>query len=269
MSSISRIEGLIAQHYDQEAEFYDYLGTTHRSYSCNVWKPATTTNDEAALNKYRQYNQILNVQPTDNVLEIGSGWGGMAKFFKNKVNSYRAINITKQQVDWTDANIPGVTFIHKAWQEYEPNRRFDFILGDGVLVHAKYAQKRMFRRALRKWLKPNGKVLLKEMHFDPNSRVQKQICAGLNHTFKWGEYRTLQEDVDDLTDVGFTVNTTTIPIINYIKTMREWKKQMRINRVRMKQIHTNKYRLDMATWNLYLELMRRGDFTVDIMVCNV
>jgi cyclopropane-fatty-acyl-phospholipid synthase len=68
----------IAAHYDLGNEFYALFLDETMTYSCGLFAGADSTLKDAAIAKYDRICQKLGLKPGDEVLEIGSGWGGFA-----------------------------------------------------------------------------------------------------------------------------------------------------------------------------------------------
>ena len=70
----------IAAHYDLGNDFYALFLDETMTYSCGIFENEDSTLKEAALAKYDRICRKLALQPEDEVLEIGSGWGGFALY---------------------------------------------------------------------------------------------------------------------------------------------------------------------------------------------
>lgn len=68
----------IAAHYDLGNDFYALFLDETMTYSCGIFEGPDSTLKEASVAKYDRICQKLALQPGDEVLEIGSGWGGFA-----------------------------------------------------------------------------------------------------------------------------------------------------------------------------------------------
>jgi cyclopropane-fatty-acyl-phospholipid synthase len=68
----------IAAHYDLGNDFYALFLDETLTYSCGIFEREDSTLKEASLAKYDRICQKLDLNPGDQVLEIGSGWGGFA-----------------------------------------------------------------------------------------------------------------------------------------------------------------------------------------------
>lgn len=68
----------IAAHYDLSNDFFKLFLDSTMAYSAAIYTPQTTTLQQASENKFRHICQRLQLKPTDHLLEIGTGWGGLA-----------------------------------------------------------------------------------------------------------------------------------------------------------------------------------------------
>lgn len=68
----------IAAHYDIGNELYQLMLDETMAYSCGIFKTSQNTLHEASVEKFDAACRKLKLKPTDHLLEIGTGWGGMA-----------------------------------------------------------------------------------------------------------------------------------------------------------------------------------------------
>jgi len=68
----------IGAHYDLSNEFYALFLDRTMSYSSLIYPTQASTPDQAAVHKLDTICRKLELQPEDHLLEIGTGWGGLA-----------------------------------------------------------------------------------------------------------------------------------------------------------------------------------------------
>ena len=68
----------IAAHYDLGNEFFELFLDETMMYSSALFKTPDDTLEQASRNKLERICQRLQLQPSDHLLEIGTGWGGLA-----------------------------------------------------------------------------------------------------------------------------------------------------------------------------------------------
>jgi cyclopropane-fatty-acyl-phospholipid synthase len=107
----------IANHYDLGNDFFiEWLDAT-MTYSSALFLKKTDTLQSAQNKKYQRIIDELKIEKSQDILEIGCGWGGFAEYAANKTN----------------ANIFGAT-ISKEQCDYARNRITKANLGDNVTI---------------------------------------------------------------------------------------------------------------------------------------
>jgi len=96
----------IAEHYDLSNEFFTLFLDETMTYSSAIFSGAEESLKSAQEEKYDRLCRKLKLQPTDHVLEIGSGWGGFALHAAKKYGSrITAVTISKEQYDYAQERI--------------------------------------------------------------------------------------------------------------------------------------------------------------------
>jgi len=97
-------------HYDLGNELYEKMLDKRMIYSCAYWKDAKTL-DMAQEAKLELICRKLKLLPGMKVLEIGCGWGGLAKYMaENYGVSVVGITISKEQVQLARENCGGIIY---------------------------------------------------------------------------------------------------------------------------------------------------------------
>jgi cyclopropane-fatty-acyl-phospholipid synthase len=86
----------IFAHYDIGNAFYKAWLDSSMTYSSALFEDGTSDLTAAQHNKYRRLAEAINLQPDQNVLEIGCGWGGFAEFAA-KTYGVRVVGLTISQ----------------------------------------------------------------------------------------------------------------------------------------------------------------------------
>ena len=68
----------ISAHYDLSNEFFSLFLDPTMAYSSGIFKNESDTLHDASVNKFQHICERLQLQPEDHLLEIGTGWGGLA-----------------------------------------------------------------------------------------------------------------------------------------------------------------------------------------------
>lgn len=68
----------ISAHYDRGNDFFQYWLDDTWAYSCGIFPSPQATLRDASLEKFDRACRKLALKPQDHLLEIGTGWGGLA-----------------------------------------------------------------------------------------------------------------------------------------------------------------------------------------------
>jgi cyclopropane-fatty-acyl-phospholipid synthase len=90
----------IAAHYDIGNELYKLMLDETMAYSCGIFRTPQSSLYEASVEKFDAACRKLNLKSTDHLLEIGTGWGGMAiHAAKNYGCKVTTTTISRQQYE--------------------------------------------------------------------------------------------------------------------------------------------------------------------------
>src|SRR6185503_7391012 len=128
-------------HYAMTPEFYKlWLDDPLMLYTCAYWKDGTRTLEEAQRNKLEHVGKKVMLKPGDDVVDIGSGFGGFLLFaeehFGVKVTGY---NTTRSQVEHARKQIEFRRLKHTSAVEADfrsMDRQYDKVVSIGCLEHA-------------------------------------------------------------------------------------------------------------------------------------
>ncbi len=96
----------IAAHYDLGNELFELMLDETMAYSCGIFERPDATLREASVSKFDAVCRKLDLQPTDRVLEIGTGWGGLAIHAARQYGCHvTTTTISRQQHDYARERI--------------------------------------------------------------------------------------------------------------------------------------------------------------------
>ncbi len=154
----SRIVG--EKHYDIGNELYDAMLDTYLNYSCGYWERAQTLED-AQRDKMELVCRKLELAPGMRLLDIGCGWGGMARYAAERYGvTVVGVTISREQHDWAKVKLAGLP-IEIRLEDYRESRgHFDRIVSIGMFEHVGYKNYAKFFRLCSERLSDNGLMLL-------------------------------------------------------------------------------------------------------------
>ncbi len=96
----------IRAHYDLGNEFYRLMLDETMAYSCGIFADETTTLAEASRAKFDAACRKLALRPGDQLLEIGTGWGGLALHAAQRYGCHvTTTTISREQHDFAREQI--------------------------------------------------------------------------------------------------------------------------------------------------------------------
>ena len=91
----------VAHHYDLSGALYDLFLDADRQYSCAYFRDPADTLEQAQANKKHHIARKLRITPGMRVLDIGCGWGGMARTLARDYGAkVLGITLSEQQYDY-------------------------------------------------------------------------------------------------------------------------------------------------------------------------
>jgi cyclopropane-fatty-acyl-phospholipid synthase len=152
-------------HYDLDHRLYENILGPYNQYTCCFFNNSQTL-EEAEVEKLEMICNKLDLQPGDQVLDIGCGWGGFAKYAAQTRSCHiTGISISKEQIvfarEYTDG-LP-VEIIELDYRDL-PKRfaagHFDKVLICGMIEHVGYKNYRGIMKVIDRVLKDDGRFLL-------------------------------------------------------------------------------------------------------------
>jgi cyclopropane-fatty-acyl-phospholipid synthase len=251
---IGTAERNVAHHYDLNDQLYDFFLDRDRQYSCAYFKTGEEPLEQAQLDKKRHIASKLLLQPGQNVLDIGSGWGGMGLFLSQEFGvDVTGVTLSKEQLAVSSRRaLEGgladrVRF--KLLDYRQETGRYDRIVSVGMFEHVGVAHYLEFFRKVKALLKDDGVMLLHAIgRMEPpggtNTWLKKYIFPG-------GYTPALSEVLTAIEKVGLWVTDIEILRLHYAETLRHWRSRFNANRERIKQMAGYDERF-CRMWEFYL-----------------
>lgn len=221
----------ISAHYDLGNDLYKAFLDPRMQYSSAVYPHANASLEEAQEHKIKRLLDSLDLQPTDHLVEIGTGWGGLAVYAaKHYGCRVTTTTISEEQHAYVEELLKRenlteqVTLLKKDYRDLEG--QYDKLVSVEMIeaVGRKYMS--TFFHTCSRLLKPNGKMALQAITI-ADQRMQKYAYSVdfiQKHIFPGGflpsiqmmsEMYTRYTDmvVREVSDIGF----------DYAKTLRDWR----------------------------------------------
>lgn len=152
----SRAKRVAEQHYDLGNELYRNMLDHRMVYTCARWDHASNL-DEAQEAKLDFVCCKLGLRSQMTLLDIGCGWGSLAKFAAEKYGAkVVGITISCEQVELAQNLCDGLPVEIRLQDYRDITGTFDRVASLGMFEHVGYKNYRIFFEAVRRVLRPGG-----------------------------------------------------------------------------------------------------------------
>lgn len=161
----------ISAHYDISNDMFAAFLSEDMTYSCPVWrltsdpKSATETLQDAQMTKIQRFIDQARIQPTDHVLEIGTGWGSLAiEAVRQTGCRITSITLSKEQKELAEERIKAAGFQDKIevqlmdYRALAPDTLFDKIVSCEMLEAVGKEYLMLYFDCVNRVLKPEGGI---------------------------------------------------------------------------------------------------------------
>lgn len=147
-------------HYDLGNDLFEHMLDKSMIYSCAYWKNAQSL-EEAQQHKCELICKKLGLKPGMHVLDIGCGWGSLARYMAEKYGvSVVGITISKEQAAYARKHTKNLP-IQILLQDYRDTQGlFDRIVSVGMFEHVGHKNYSEFMQTANRLLKNDGLFLL-------------------------------------------------------------------------------------------------------------
>jgi cyclopropane-fatty-acyl-phospholipid synthase len=269
VNTVTRSRKNVAHHYDLSSEFYRLFLDEDMQYSCAYFERPDMTLDEAQLAKKRHIASKLRLKPGQNVLDIGSGWGGLglylAKSFEVDVLgvtlSTEQHAVATERADEQDLD----RHVHFELRDYRDlSERFDRVVSVGMFEHVGVNYYRAFFEKCATLLKPDGVMVLHSIgRAAPPTATNPFIRK---HIFPGGYIPALSEVLPAIEKAGLMVTDVEILRLHYAETLKHWRERFMANRERAKAIYDERF---CRMWEFYLAGAEASFRWQDLMVFQI
>ncbi len=226
--SRTRDSQAIGMHYDVSNTFYEYVLGPSMAYTCAVFDKPDTSLDDAQYEKFDLVARKLGLQPGMRLLDVGCGWGGMARHAaRNYGVDVVAVTLSAEQAAWAKAETERagladhVTIIHGDYRD-SPGRDYDAVSSIGLLEHVGVANYGAYFELLRSKLRPGGR-LLNHCITRPDNRTSPMPGAFIDrYVFPDGELTGSGRIISAAQDAGFEVRHEENLREHYALTLMHW-----------------------------------------------
>jgi cyclopropane-fatty-acyl-phospholipid synthase len=247
-----RARANVAHHYDLPGTLFDLFLDTDRQYSCAYYQDGTESLEEAQAKKKRHIAAKLLLEPGASVLDIGSGWGGLALHLARAAPvQVTGVTLSEEQLHAARQRTAVAGLDQRVrfhLRDYRQKRgSYDRIVSVGMFEHVGVAQYGAFFAKLRQLLKPNGMALLHAIgRMDPPGGTNPWLRR---YIFPGSYCPALSEVLAAIERAGLWVTDIEILRLHYALTLQEWSRRFAANRERVRALYDERF---CRMWEFYL-----------------
>ncbi len=249
---IGRARGNVARHYDLSDALYDLFLDTNRQYSCAYFADGDEDLETAQEKKMRHIAAKLLLKPGHRVLDIGSGWGGLALYLAREMQvDVTGITLSSNQLQASralaeEAGLAGCArFFLRDYRE--ETGTYDRIVSVGMFEHVGVGHYRRFFTKVRDLLAADGVALLHTIGRRHGPQVTSPWIR--KYIFPGGYGPALSEVVPVIERLDLYITDIEVLRLHYAQTLRQWRMRFLANRDQAKALYDERF---CRMWEFYL-----------------
>ncbi|MBL25950.1 MAG: SAM-dependent methyltransferase [Rhodospirillaceae bacterium] len=216
----------VAHHYDLSDTLYDLFLDKDRQYSCAYFRSPEDDIDTAQEQKKQHIAAKLLIRPGDRILDIGSGWGGLALYLASMTEgdvTGCTLSTEQHQVSQRRAVENGVSErVRFELRDYRAlDTEFDRIVSVGMFEHVGVGHYDQFFGKVRNLLKEDGVCLIHTIGRADGPGVTDPWVR--KYIFPGGYVPALSEVMPAIERQGLFTTDIEILRLHYAETLKAWR----------------------------------------------
>jgi cyclopropane-fatty-acyl-phospholipid synthase len=248
---VVRSRANVAHHYDIDGRIYDLFLDNDRQYSCAYFTGHESL-EEAQVAKKRHLAAKLALAPGHTVLDIGSGWGGLARYLaRTSQCAITGITLSTEQLAIANERALQAGLSNQIQFKLEDYRHlegtFDRIVSVGMFEHVGVNHYDTYFERVRDLLDEDGVAVIHSIGRSDEPAVTNQFIA--RHIFPGGYIPALSEVLPAIERSGLILTDVEILLLHYAKTLRAWRERFMSSREEVVRLKGEEF---CRMWEFYL-----------------
>jgi cyclopropane-fatty-acyl-phospholipid synthase len=266
---IARSRANVAHHYDLSEDLYRIFLDPDMQYSCAYFQDGDEDLDLAQAKKKRHIASKLRLKPGARVLDIGSGWGGLAlELARLHAVEVDGLTLSQEQlkVAATRATLENLdASVRFHLRDYrEESGTYDRIVSVGMLEHVGALHFAEFFGVVSRLLAPDGIAVIHAIgRKDPPGENDAWIDR---YIFPGGYCPSLSEVFAGVEPSGLWVTDMEVLTLHYAETLRCWSERFQAQRDRAAKLYDERF---CRMWEFYLAACEAGFRAGPLMVFQI
>jgi cyclopropane-fatty-acyl-phospholipid synthase len=242
----------VSRHYDLDGRLYSLFLDADKQYSCAYFETPDMTLDDAQLAKKRHITAKILVERGHNVLDIGSGWGGLSLYLAEMTGAnVTGITLSTEQLQVSKARAAennmtrSTKFLLQDYRDIPGS--FDRIVSVGMFEHVGVDHYDTFFKRCAELLEPDGIMLLHSIGRSEGPGITNPWIA--KYIFPGGYIPALSEVLSAIEGAGLLVCDIEILRLHYAETLKAWRERFMARREEAVWLYDERFG---RMWEFYL-----------------
>ncbi|MFG5778208.1 class I SAM-dependent methyltransferase [Comamonas sp. J-3] len=266
----SKSRANVAHHYDLDDRLYALFLDDDRQYSCAYFEQGDEDLETAQLAKKRHIAAKLLVEPGHRVLDIGCGWGGMARYLAEvaQAGHVKGVTLSKEQLEVATQRAAETGVPERLEYKLEDYRDtqgpFERIVSVGMFEHVGTRYHDAFFKQCHHLLSDDGVMLL---HFIGNLETPDFNNPWIErYIFPGGHIPAMSEFTAAIERSGLIMTDIEVLRLHYARTLRLWRERFLARRDEAKALYDERF---CKMWEFYLSMSETAFRYQDIAIFQI
>jgi cyclopropane-fatty-acyl-phospholipid synthase len=258
----------ISAHYDTGNDFFAQFLDPTLTYSCAIYPDATSSLETAQEWKLDTICRKLELQSGDRLVEIGTGWGGLAIHAAKKYGcEVVTTTVSKEQFDYAskavaDAGLAGkITVLEEDYRNLPGllGPRFDKLVSIEMIEAVGHSYLPKYFEVLSGLLKPDGLALVQAILFpDQGYETYRQSVDFIQHYIFPGSLLPSMARIQECTQRRSDFRLVDLEDLtpHYATTLAEWRRRFEANEANIAELGLTE--TERRKWKYYFSYCEGG-----------
>ncbi len=249
----------ISYHYDLSNDFYRLWLDRDMVYSCAYFESGEEDIDQAQQAKLRLICRKLRLKPGDRLLDVGCGWGGLARFAAREFGAeVFGITLSREQLALARERVAAEGLQDRVqlelmdYRDLPQDGRFDKVVSVGMFEHVGHANLPLYCQRLFGAVRPGGLVLnhgITSRHLDGRPVAHGAGEFIDRYVFPHGELPHLVGISSCISEAGLEIVDVESLRLHYARTLQLWSERLE---ARLTEAQALVPERALRIWRLYL-----------------
>ncbi|AZC34356.1 C17 cyclopropane fatty acid synthase CfaB [Pseudomonas chlororaphis] len=249
----------ISYHYDLSNDFYQLWLDSDMAYSCAYFETGSESLEQAQQAKFRHLCRKLRLQPGEYLLDVGCGWGGLARYAAREFGvKVFGITLSKEQLALAKERVIAEGLQDQVelqlldYRDLPQDGRFDKVVSVGMFEHVGHANLAQYCKTLFGAVREGGLVMnhgITAKHIDgrPVGRGAGDFIE--KYVFPNGELPHLSMISAEISEAGLEIVDVESLRLHYARTLDHWSERLEDNLEAASRLVPEQV---LRIWRLYL-----------------